>query len=117
MKFIAQELREPELNSEEMVRLRIPATVLSKNMVDQLKEALSNHPGAAPVYLHMLSENGEKVIRLGDDHRVEPRSLPLRRAARPAGGQGSPVRPPQGRTSRRTGPVFLIVCCALVLGA
>ena len=22
----------------------------------------------------MLSENGEKVIRLGDDHRVEPRS-------------------------------------------
>ncbi len=74
VKFIAQELREPELNAEEMVRLRVPATVLSKNMVGRLREALNNHPGTAPVYLHMLSENGEKVIRLGDDHRVEPRS-------------------------------------------
>jgi DNA polymerase-3 subunit alpha len=74
VKFIAQELREPELDSEEMVRLRVPATVLSRNMVDRLREALGNHPGVAPVYLHMLSENGEKVIRLGDDHRVEPRS-------------------------------------------
>ncbi len=74
VKFIAQELREPELAAEEMVRLRVPATVLSRNMVDRLREALGNHPGTAPVYLHMISADGEKVIRLGDDHRVEPRS-------------------------------------------
>ncbi len=74
VKFIAQEVREPELAAEEMVRLRVPATVMSRNMVDRLREALGNHPGTAPVYLHMISENGEKVIRLGDDHRVEPRS-------------------------------------------
>jgi DNA polymerase-3 subunit alpha len=43
-------------------------------MVDRLQGALRNHPGAADVYLHMTSENGEKVIRLGEDHRVEPRS-------------------------------------------
>ncbi len=74
VKFIAQELREPELREGEMVRLRVPATVLSRNMVDRLREALGHHPGAAPVYLHMVSEAGEKVIRLGDEHRVEPRS-------------------------------------------
>lgn len=74
VKFIAQALREPDLNGEEMVRLRVPAARLSKNMVDRIQLALRNHPGTAPVYLHMTSENGEKVVRLGEDHRVEPRS-------------------------------------------
>jgi len=74
VKFIAQSLSEPELSEEAMVRLRIPAARLSRNMVDRLQGALRNHPGAADVYLHMTSENGEKVIRLGEDHRVEPRS-------------------------------------------
>ncbi len=74
VKFIAQELREPELNEEDMVRLRVPASRLSKNMVDRLRGALQNHPGPAAVYLHMTSETGEKVIRLGEEHRVEPRS-------------------------------------------
>ncbi len=74
VKFIAQSLREPELSADEMVRLRVPAARLSKNVVDRLRAALLNHPGAIPVYLHMTSENGEKVVRLGDDHRVEARS-------------------------------------------
>ena len=74
VKFIAQEVREPDLDAGEMVRLRVPATRLSKNMVGRLKSALSNHPGSSPVYLHMISEQGEKVLRLGDDHNVEPRS-------------------------------------------
>ena len=74
VKFIAQSLREPELSEESMVRLRVPAARLSRNMVDRLRGALQNHPGGAPVYLHMVSENGEKVVLLGEDHRVEPRS-------------------------------------------
>jgi DNA polymerase-3 subunit alpha len=74
VKLIGQELREPELEDDDHVRLRVPAARLSRNMVDRLRAALGNHPGSAPVYLHMLSDNGEKVIRLGDDHRVEPRS-------------------------------------------
>jgi DNA polymerase-3 subunit alpha len=74
VKFIAQSIREPELSEEEMVRLRVPAARLSKNVVDRLRTALQNHPGDAPVYLHMTSENGEKVVLLGADHRVEPRS-------------------------------------------
>ena len=74
VKFIARELREADLDSADLVRLRIPATRLSRNTVDRLKSALSNHPGSSPVFLHMVSDVGEKVIRLGDDHRVEPRS-------------------------------------------
>jgi DNA polymerase-3 subunit alpha len=74
VKFIAMEIQEPGLESSDMVRLRIPATRLSRNMVGRLKSALSNHPGSSQVYLHMVSDLGEKVMRLGDDHRVEPRS-------------------------------------------
>jgi DNA polymerase-3 subunit alpha len=74
VKFIADSVREPELSAEAMVRLRVPASRLSRNMVDRLRVALLNHPGSAAVYLHMLSANGEKVVRLGDDHRVEPRT-------------------------------------------
>ena len=43
-------------------------------MVARLRGALSNHPGSAQVFIHMMSDNGEKVLRLGDEHRVEPRS-------------------------------------------
>jgi DNA polymerase-3 subunit alpha len=74
VKFIAQAITEPELRADDVVRLRVAATRLSKTMVDRLRAVLANHPGAASVYLHMMSDNGEKVLRLGDDHRVEPRS-------------------------------------------
>ena len=74
VKFIGTDLHEPDLVADDIVRLRIPATRLSRNMVERLRAALSNHPGPSPVYLHMVSDGGEKVIRLGDDHRVEPRS-------------------------------------------
>ena len=74
VKFIAEELREPNLDAGDLVRLRVPATRLSRNTVARLKTVLSNHPGGSPVYLHMVSDLGEKVIKLGDDHRVEARS-------------------------------------------
>ena len=74
MKFIAEEMREPNLAADEMVRLRVPASRLSRATVDRLKGALANHPGNAPVYLHMVSDGTEKVVRLGDEHRVDPRS-------------------------------------------
>jgi DNA polymerase-3 subunit alpha len=74
VKIIAQEVREPELSSETAVRLEVPATQLSPNMVERLKEILVNHPGTAPVYLHMTSGSGHKVWKLSDEHRVEPRT-------------------------------------------
>jgi DNA polymerase-3 subunit alpha len=74
VKIIAQEVREPELRSDSAVRLEVPATLLSPNLVERLKEILVNHPGTAPVYLHMTSETGHKVWKLSNEHRVEPRS-------------------------------------------
>ena len=74
VKVIAQEVREPELRSESAVRLEVPATLLSPNMVERLKEILVNHPGTAPVYLHMTSATGHKVWKLSNEHCVEPRS-------------------------------------------
>lgn len=74
VKVIAQEVREPELRSDASVRLEVPATLLSPNLVERLKEILVNHPGSAPVYLHMTSAEGHKVWKLSDEHRVEPRT-------------------------------------------
>jgi DNA polymerase-3 subunit alpha len=74
IKFIAQQLYEPQLDADAVVRLRVPATRLSQDTVGKLRGVLSNHPGSAEVYLHMTSDNGEKVLRLGSEHRVEARS-------------------------------------------
>ena len=74
VKFVAQEIIEPNLNANAEVRLKVAARLLSRNLVDSLKAVLSNHPGSVPVFLHMQGDGAEKVIRLGDDHRVEPRS-------------------------------------------
>jgi DNA polymerase-3 subunit alpha len=74
VKVIAQEIREPALEEDDMVRLQVAASRLSPNLVHRLRAALQNHPGTAPVYLHMTADGSEKVVRLGDEHRVEPRS-------------------------------------------
>jgi DNA polymerase-3 subunit alpha len=74
VKLIAQEVREPDLSFDEVVRLRVPANRLSRDMVGRLRLVLQNHPGSAPVYVHMVSNGPAKVLKLGDDHRVEPRS-------------------------------------------
>ena len=74
VKMIAQQVREPRLEAEETVRLRVPTTRMSRSTVEQLRGVLSNHPGNAGVFLHMTSDGGERVIELGSEHRVEPRS-------------------------------------------
>jgi DNA polymerase-3 subunit alpha len=56
------------------VRLGVPAQRLTPEVVANLKTILRNHPGSATVFLN-LSDNGDtKILRLGDDHKVEPRS-------------------------------------------
>ena len=55
------------------VRLTMAAT-LTPELVGRLKTVLSHHPGAAPVYLNMTSDQGVKVLKLSDAHRVEPRT-------------------------------------------
>jgi DNA polymerase-3 subunit alpha len=74
VKMIAQQIREPRFDDDAVVRLRVPATRMSRSTVEQLRSVLANHPGNAGVFLHMVSEGDERVIQLGNDHRVEPRT-------------------------------------------
>lgn len=74
VKFVVQSISQPELAADLSVRVRVPASRLSSNVVEHLKEVLRNHPGSAPVFIHMTSDTEEKVLRVGAEHNVEPRS-------------------------------------------
>jgi DNA polymerase-3 subunit alpha len=74
VKFMVQSISEPNLSEDRTVRVRVSATRLSSAVVEDLKLVLTNHPGSAPVYIHMTADSGEKVLRVGAEHNVEPRS-------------------------------------------
>jgi DNA polymerase-3 subunit alpha len=74
VKLRAHTIVEPDLSEEQVLRIEVAATALSPETVGRLKEILVNHPGSAPVYLHIRSGADRKVLRLGDEHRVELRS-------------------------------------------
>ena len=74
VKMIAQQVHEPRFDADSVVRLQVSATRMSRSTVEQLRGILANHPGDAGVYLHMVSDGAERVIQLGNDHRVEPRT-------------------------------------------
>jgi DNA polymerase III subunit alpha len=68
-KLIAQgfEVLEVSDHDHEPLRLRIPPQLVSPQTVTQLKAVLSEHPGEAPVYLHV----GEgQILRLDSKWRV-----------------------------------------------
>jgi len=74
VKFIALSISEPELTSDNSVRIRVPASRMSASVAENLKDVLANHPGTSPVFIHMTGEGGEKVVRVSADHAVDPRS-------------------------------------------
>ncbi|MFZ0627499.1 MAG: DNA polymerase III subunit alpha [Acidimicrobiia bacterium] len=74
VKVMAREVKELEVKDNSMVRLRAPAATLTPELVSRLKKILSNHPGSSQVLLNMTSDQGVKVLKLSDDHRVEPRT-------------------------------------------
>jgi DNA polymerase-3 subunit alpha len=74
VKVMAREIKELEIHDNSTVRLKTPAATLTPELVSRLKTILSHHPGAAPVYLNMTSDQGVKVLKLSDAHRVEPRT-------------------------------------------
>ena len=75
VKVVSQEIFEPNLSEDSVVRVQVAATRLSKTLVADLKGVLANHPGTAPVFLHMTNDgSAPKVLRLGDEFAVEPRS-------------------------------------------
>ncbi|MBM3694936.1 MAG: DNA polymerase III subunit alpha [Actinobacteria bacterium] len=74
VKLVALSLAEPNLSGGPTVRLQVPAARMSRELADRLREVLANHPGVAPVFVHMIGGDQDTVVRLGDQHRVEPRS-------------------------------------------
>jgi DNA polymerase-3 subunit alpha len=74
VKVVARELKELEIRDDSSVRLSAPATRLTPEVVSSLKGILRNHPGSATVFLHLSDNGNTKVLRLGDDHKVDPRS-------------------------------------------
>jgi DNA polymerase-3 subunit alpha len=74
VKLIVQRVTEPTLDREVAVRLKVAAPRMSVGLVDRLKGILSNHPGTAPVFLHLVGGEKDTVVRLGAEHTVEPRT-------------------------------------------
>jgi len=74
VKFIVQGITEPDLKTEDSVRVRVAATRMSAAVAEKLKLVLANHPGSSPVYIHMTGDAGERIVRVSPDHAVNPRS-------------------------------------------
>ena len=74
VKVIAREISELAIRDDSSVRLAVNAARLTPEVVNRLKSILKNHPGSASVFLNLSDQGDTKVLRLGDDHRVEPRS-------------------------------------------
>ena len=74
LKFIAQRIHEPDIDTERVVRLKVAAQRMSVDLVSRLKEVLSNHPGPTPVFLHLEGKPADTVVRLGPEHAVEART-------------------------------------------
>jgi DNA polymerase-3 subunit alpha len=74
IKVIARSLRELAIRTDDSLRLEVPVKRMSADIVSRLKGILINHPGTAPVMLHMVNGPSHKVLRLSDEFRVELRS-------------------------------------------
>lgn len=74
VKFIVQGVSEPELSTDASVRVKVAASRMSATVAQKLRDVLSNHPGPSPVYVHMTSEQGVRVVRVSSEYAVSPRS-------------------------------------------
>ena len=52
------------------IRINLPAASATGTMIGDLKKMLQEHPGDAPVFLHL----GQKVLRLPDQFNVDARN-------------------------------------------
>jgi DNA polymerase III subunit alpha len=74
VKVVAREIKELAIRDDSTVRLAVAAQRLTPEVVSNLKTILKNHPGGASVFLNLSDNGNTKVLKLGDDHKVEPRS-------------------------------------------
>jgi DNA polymerase III subunit alpha len=71
MKFIALEVYEPKLGTEEPLVINLPADACTEVVVEQLKDVLAGHPGSTQVFLHLAKSRKTTVLRLGSDFCVD----------------------------------------------
>src|SRR5690606_22880886 len=74
VKVVVRASKELEPRNDTTVRHTVPAGRLTHDVVQALKRILVNHPGTAPVYLHLTDNGSTRVLKFGDEHRVDPRS-------------------------------------------
>jgi DNA polymerase III subunit alpha len=74
-KLVALEVAEPDYKIlDHPVRIKVPAAKCTADFVSKLKSVLTEHPGEKPVFLHLLSDERETVLRLGPEFRVDPQN-------------------------------------------
>jgi DNA polymerase-3 subunit alpha len=72
-KLAALEVTEPDFKiMDHPVRIKVPAVKCTAEFVGKLKSVLTEHPGTKAVFLHLLSDGNETVLRLGSEFRVDP---------------------------------------------
>ncbi|HWC14274.1 MAG TPA: DNA polymerase III subunit alpha [Actinomycetota bacterium] len=74
VKFMALEVREPNLGDEQPVVINLTADGCTEKIVDSLKEVLSSHPGSTQVFLHLAKGPSTTVLRLGSQYAVDTRN-------------------------------------------
>ena len=74
VKFMALEVREPNLGDEQPVVINLAADGCTEKVVDSLKEILSSHPGSTQVFLHLAKGGSTTVLRLGSQYAVDTRN-------------------------------------------
>jgi DNA polymerase-3 subunit alpha len=57
--------------ASEPVRLQVDATRLPASAIEEIKDIIENHRGAAEVVLEMLTSAGTRILRLGEEYRVQ----------------------------------------------
>ncbi|HEX5307798.1 MAG TPA: DNA polymerase III subunit alpha, partial [Solirubrobacteraceae bacterium] len=60
-----------EQAAREPVRLRVDATKLAASAIEEVKDVIESHRGPAEVVLEMLTSAGTRILRLGEDYRVQ----------------------------------------------
>jgi DNA polymerase-3 subunit alpha len=74
VKVVSREIKELQIRDDSTVKLSVAAQRLTPEVVTNLKAILRNHPGSASVFLSLSDNGNTKTLKLGDDHKVEPRS-------------------------------------------
>ena len=67
----AKKSRAIEISAAEPVRLHVDATRLPASAIEDVKDIIETHRGAAEVVLEMVTNAGTRILRLGDAYRVQ----------------------------------------------